>query len=173
MGKLTEYMTAAGLSAMLLITEASGQQAQQQVDLKTIQANRVVVQVGGRSVFNTASMPTNTVAATPGGATTTPQQPSRPVNIGNVEDCLTASSNYVKTAAAPAAAPAATTTAPQRSATRAERGSGSRPAAAGSASQAFIATCYKDGKPVAKITFATEGDPLVELIPDAPTTGGR
>lgn len=165
MGKLTEYMTAAGLSALLLVGEASGQEAKK-VDLKTIDADRVVIQTNGRSVFNTVSMPT-----------TSSERPSKPPAIENVEDCLTASNSYVKTTpsattAAPGSPAAATGTAQRGTAAERimpQRGS----TAAGTASQAFIATCYNNGREVAKITFSDGKDPTVELITNAPKPAGR
>ncbi|MBK9586242.1 MAG: hypothetical protein KA099_00800 [Alphaproteobacteria bacterium] len=165
MGKLTEYMTAAGLSALLLVGEASGQEAKK-VDLKTIDADRVVIQTNGRSVFNTVSMPTIS-PTTP----TSQEKPSKPPTIENVEDCLTASSSYVKTAAP--AAPAAATGTAQRG-TAAERIMPQRGSTAtGTASQAFIATCYNNGREVAKITFSHGKDPMVELITNQPKPASR
>ena len=169
MGKLTEYITAAGLSFMLLAGEASGQQAKP-LDLKTIEADKVVVQLNGRLVFNTASMPTNTTSTTAApAATASSDKPAKAAAIGNVEDCLTASSNYVKTASA--AAPAATTTTRERSGTVAQKPTRDSRATSstGTVSQAFISTCYKGSKPVAKITFSEGKDPVVELITDSPT----
>ncbi|MCB1681143.1 MAG: hypothetical protein H6858_06870 [Rhodospirillales bacterium] len=172
--KLQQFITAAGLSALLVVTAPGDASAQEtKPDLTKVHADMVVVQVGGRSVFNTVSMPPDTTAAadTSQDADSAHRTPPQPLPIASVEDCLTASSNYVSTAATTtnSAATAGGVAMPQRGAVSAERGSAQRSSSgAGTTTQAFIATCYDHGRRVATITFNGTNDPVVELITTAP-----
>lgn len=184
MGKLREFVTAAGLS-VFLSTSALGQD-KQNVDLKAIEADSIsITTTDGRVVFNRASAPegtatTNTApAATTTGAATRPS--TRPATrtetpaatdggrggrtggrtgttetpLRSVDDCLTISNEFI--------ARSARTLARNRTS-----GGTNAPAAS-----TFVATCFDDGKPVAKITFGAGTAPVVELVKEEgpqPTT---
>lgn len=175
--KLKEFVTAAGLS-VLLTTSALGQE-NKDVDLKTIEADSIsITTTDGRVVFNQAS---GSSAAATTSAPATPAQPatSRRRGAGNdqqtgetpaagtgtrtripgmalntVDDCLSISSEFISRTARQSGgtgsssrervSPSARTTAP---------------------STTYTATCYNDGKEVAKITFeAGKTTPVVTLV---------
>lgn len=172
--KLKEFVTAAGLS-IFLSTSALGQD-KQNVDLKAIEADSIsITTTDGRVVFNRASAPegtaaTNTTPAATTGAATRPS--TRPATrtetpaatdggrggrtggrtgttetpLRTVEDCVTISNEFI--------ARSARTMARNRTS-----GGTNAPVAS-----TFVATCFDEGKPVAKITFGAGTAPVVELV---------